>query len=219
MPVTLLSAKPPAPDMNSLSPTEYVKLLKIVRLVDTNDRLDELKSKLAIAYRKPVKPPKPPKPIRNINDMRRLEQPQQQDPHSYKYQEDKDDEIRSIKSQISELTFNLKRIEANDLDYILLPMSPPLHVGQIGCITSNLYIENIINDNNSIVGLFSGYSGRFPTTQSVWIRGVSTKDLADGSKLPCPKYMRVTGTDNYFHPVGAKNTLFVLEPIQLPLDN
>jgi hypothetical protein len=55
-------------------------------------------------------------------------------------------------------------------------------------------------------------------TQNICLRGVSTEGLISGSTIKPPPFLVITGTQDYFTPVGAKQTVYVFEPLKIPAD-
>lgn len=115
----------------------------------------------------------------------------------------------------------------------------PLKVGQTAYLKDNFAkVEQVINAKNMLIDIITGYETipgtaprqwtareaghltRAPTIyepqrpvhEVVWLRGIDTKGLADGSKVELDKPLKITGTETYETIMGGSKTVFVLEP-------
>jgi hypothetical protein len=91
-------------------------------------------------------------------------------------------------------------------------------------------IISIVDGNNAIAELFfAAYLKKLPgwlsydvipyNSSIVWLRGVSTDGLVSGSSIRPPGLFTISGTEDYFTPIGAKQTVFVFEPLVIDTNN
>ncbi len=80
-----------------------------------------------------------------------------------------------------------------------------IEAGAQGTLTEGMTIVSIVDASNMI----AAYKGRV-----VWLRGWSTKGLADDQPLSVSSPIVVSGTQSYATAGGAKKTVFVIEPAQ-----
>jgi hypothetical protein len=126
--------------------------------------------------------------------------------------------INCLQFYIDKLTVRLARIEANDLSEILDPFSPPLAVGDIGRMYGEgaeyqyLVILGIVDSNNCRALFHLGEDSDIP----VWLEGLPTANLVDGSQITPPPFMRITGARDYLTPYHDKKTVFILEKFVVP---
>ena len=85
--------------------------------------------------------------------------------------------------------------------------------------------EEIVSSGGS--GGFGSTQGRFltgrssggvpyPVTKTIWLTGIDTTGLVDRSEVIPPRFMIITGTKDYETVLGAKQTVFVFEPLEIP---
>ena len=203
-------------DSNNVpDPVTYIRLMKLAQTIKVKETISSRQKELSTAMRTPV---------RRQTREEHLDYPyyRQTGPKTYPDRKAKQEDITRIKQIIEDLNNLQARIDANDLNEILVPFRPPLAVGQIGRMhgpdthDQRMIIQNIIDSNNCVVTFRLGFGSRTDISQAVWIKGISTINLADDSILKLPPFMRITCTTNYFNPIGVKNTLFVLEPFNPP---
>ena len=71
-------------------------------------------------------------------------------------------------------------------------------------------------ESQHLVGIPGPPVYRHSKTEIVWLRGIKTAGLVNGSKVSPPLYMIITGTQDYHTPIGSKETVFVFEPLEIP---
>jgi hypothetical protein len=126
------------------------------------------------------------------------------------------------------------------IDGIADHFEAPLEVGQIAYFGSRNYamLEQIIDANNMLVDIITDYEpvpdssarstpvteSRFltyagtryrrqkPVHELIWVKGIPTGTLADGSRIPYRKPLKITGTKTYEVVFGGSKTVFVFEP-------
>jgi hypothetical protein len=157
------------------------------------------------------------------------------------YSEDeKKAKIEELRSRLKLQKSNLDGIEANDLNDIIDSFRAPFSVNQFGRVGSavvgirapvsggywgsmeiqqRMYVIGIINDHEVIVGYVFDYGegNRSPDiTKTFWLRGISTVGLVDRSPVKPPPFLIITGTHDYYNMGGEKQTVFMLEPLEIP---
>lgn len=211
-----------AADANIPDPNTQLRALKLARIGMILDDINTAELALQEVIHTPVVTPTKKQIEKNQRDS--LFNPSvPQKKKSFYNRKEKQDEINRLKVLIVDYKIRLLRIEANDLDVIVPSFWPPLAVGSIykttggvNTVSQPMLIYEIIDRNNCVVILRMGLGEKYPVEQAVFVRGVSTVNLVDGSLLSPPPFMRITGTTDYFHAAGGKNTLFVLEPFTPP---
>jgi hypothetical protein len=173
-------------------------------------------------------------------DSQKNKNPRKKDVLVFHYKKEKQDKLDELQSSLKTMRSRLDRIDANDLNSIVDSFRAPFHVGQFGRVGSasvdvrgpvsgkywhsleiqqRMYIIGIINDHESIVGYVFGYGegrGTPDLTKTFWLKGVSTAGLVDRSSINPPPFLMITGTKDYETVLGAKQTVFVMEPLELP---
>jgi hypothetical protein len=210
--VDINDTKPPKAEYSQQKdipdPCDYILASKIARSIVTKNKIGKRQSQLDRVRRVPV--------VRSGGNPSNHGCALEEDlPESFPDRQSRRDYESCLRQYIDRLFTRLSRIEADDLNEILIPFSPPLKAGEIGRMTGpgteyqHLIISDIVDANNCIVDF------RFEGRQiiKVWLRGLSTVNLADGSAIEPPPFMRITGTQDYLTPSG-KNTFFVLEPLK-----
>ena len=160
--------------------------------------------------------------------------PRKKDVLVFSGKEAKQEAIDKLQSSIEKMQYQFDRIEANDLNCIVDPFKS-FGVGRIGRVgTSIMGIEQemriigIINDHESIVEYTVNYQlisvggpVKYPesVTKTIWLRGVSTVGKVDRSSITPPPLLIITGTKDYETVLGAKQTVFVMEPLDIPPDS
>jgi len=115
-----------------------------------------------------------------------------------------------------------------------------LEVGQIAYLgeLNDLRITHIIDKQNAIVDFriwirledrYLPRSGPIdkeghiyrddPYTETVWVRGISTTNLVDGSYIKTDKPLKVAGTKTYDTASGGTKTVFLIEPYEPSQDS
>jgi hypothetical protein len=62
--------------------------------------------------------------------------------------------------------------------------------------------------------------GRYePVYRTIWLRGVSTAGLVSDSSIRPSGIFIISGTEDYLTPIGAKQTVFVFEPLVIDTNN
>lgn len=94
----------------------------------------------------------------------------------------------------------------------------PLTIGQKAYFGSNRSVNvfQVIDDKNFLAKLFYLSSGRKApdyTTETVWIKGIDTKNFVDGSGAKINVPLEVTGTQKYETALGSNSTVYLLQPI------
>jgi hypothetical protein len=99
-----------------------------------------------------------------------------------------------------------------------------LAVGEYGLV-KRVSVTQIIDDNNAIVSIRLYRKERILTaaqaraiekslTKTIWLKGVSTVNYADGSGIQLNTTCEITGTKSYTTAFGSQKTLFVMEPVK-----
>jgi hypothetical protein len=223
-------------DANILNQLRFLKADKIAQLIaDCNNAEKEL----ARYVRAPIKPYRkqasrkdvlmdiPPNPV------------QRKDPAK-----EKRAVIDDLRAKTQVLQRRIALVEANDLNLIVPVFETPFRIGDIGRLGDVHYggrgqdfthqqrfrIISIFSGDESLVEFeISAYFTRHNDigmgvgpgeilSKNVCLRGVSTAGLITGSPIKPPPFLIITGTQDYFTPVGAKQTVFVFEPLEIPVN-
>jgi hypothetical protein len=75
-----------------------------------------------------------------------------------------------------------------------------------------LRVLQVVDENNALVE-WSKRGDRDTTV--IWLKGFSTKNIADGKVLTISSPVKVTGTKRYTTPLGASNTVMLIEPFEV----
>jgi hypothetical protein len=89
-----------------------------------------------------------------------------------------------------------------------LPPIEPLEVGSVGMLSEDLKVFQVIDKNNVIV--------QHGDAQMIWVAGVDTTRLTDGSPLEISQPVKVIGTKQYSTALGSTNTVFLAKLIDFP---
>jgi hypothetical protein len=99
-------------------------------------------------------------------------------------------------------------------------------------LVKTVTIEQVVDDTNAIasfnltgttstkggytiVHTKPGGSMFFPgARKTIWLKGVSTTNYADGSVMKLNTVCTITGTKSYTTALGSQKTLFVVEPVE-----
>jgi hypothetical protein len=118
--------------------------------------------------------------------------------------------VRQIREQIAKLQENIPGIKDGTIT-VTPVVEPPFKPGDFGRLQSNGVVEVV-----QVVGkselLATAWQDGDP--QIIWIKGLSTEDVVDGSQIRLPKYSRVTGTRDYTSALGPRRVV-VIEPFDL----
>jgi hypothetical protein len=161
--------------------------------------------------------------------------PRKKDVLVFHYKQEKQDKLDELQSSLKTMQSRLDRLDANDMNVIIDEFQGPFHVGTIGRIDTIPYdtgsrilrlqqevrIIGIINDHKSIVDITyrsEAVPGSPPHDykKTFWLKGVSTVGLVDRSSIATPPFLIITGTRDYETVLGAKQTVFVMEPLEIP---
>lgn len=113
------------------------------------------------------------------------------------------DQREELQTTILILELNVERMVTGDL--LIVPRMPErLRVGDIGMPRGNASVIQIVDDRTSLVEIWGD--------QTVALRGVKTDTIADGSTIGLPKLIYIPETLSYTTVLGAKRTVFVMEP-------
>lgn len=155
---------------------------------------------------------------------------------TFNTKEQKQAKLDELQSSLKTMQSQLSRIDANDLTIIIDEFDGPFHVGTIGRIDTIPYdagrrilrlkqevrIIGIHDEDESIVEITyrsESVPGGPPRDykKAFWLRGVSTVGLIDRNSITPPPLIIITGTKDYFNLGGEKMTVFVIEPLEVPL--
>jgi hypothetical protein len=218
---------------------DHLRSLKAGKIAQLSNDCNKAEEELARCIRAPIKsfqkqnPQKPALLDVPVNPVQR------KDPHK-----EKRAAIDAMREKVLDLQQNISRAEANDMNIIIEPFQSHFYIGQIGRVGETIYggtgqrithhqgfkVISIINDLEALIEFsITGYFTRFNSfgaglgggefeTKNIWLRGVSTAGLITGSSVKPPPLLIITGTQDYFTPVGAKQTVFVFEPLKIPAD-
>jgi hypothetical protein len=109
----------------------------------------------------------------------------------------------------------------------------PLTVGQVSYLENDKYkqvleVIQVIDERNVLVKFMFGYHIAQTRTRSyasthgvetVWLKGLSTEGLVDGSPIKTNKAFKITGTKTYTTADRGAATVFMLEPVSISLKN
>jgi hypothetical protein len=156
------------------------------------------------------------------------------DVRTFSSEDEKREKLNELQSKLKEYQHRFDAVEANDMNYIVDPFKS-FGVGRIGRVgpsvegmMQGMQIIGIINDHESIVEYTVNYQlisvgGPVkypdPVTATIWLKGVSTAGLVDRSLIVPPPVLIISGTKDYETVLGAKNTVFVFEPLDIPPDS
>lgn len=159
---------------------------------------------------------------------------------TFKSKKDKIEKINELNTQLEKLKQSISAVEANDLNEIIPVFDSRFHIGKIGRFGQGILdngivksvdcqycrIISIYDDWNCLVNFkyksayvkFTyphgfGYGRPEEFFETIWLRGFNTSGRVTGRSMTpkCP--LIITGTQNYENVMGAKQTVFVFEPL------
>jgi hypothetical protein len=88
-----------------------------------------------------------------------------------------------------------------------------LSVGSVGVARTDVKVEQIQGPRDMLIQWPDGHDSTL-----VWLRGLSTKNLTDGSQLNIGSTLWVVGTKTYKTVMGAGATVFLIQVVTIPDD-
>lgn len=212
---------------------QHIRRMKSDEITILHHDCNELQQQIRKCRYAKVVSPKPESSFDDRTDKPDRQNSQRSQQITFKSREEKLKKLRDLQNELVKLQQNISDLEANEISILVPIFTLPFRIGQFGRLGINKYTEqkfriiSIVDENNSIVefdigsfyerhnSLGMGVGRPTPILKTVWLRNVSTAGLVDRSKVTPPPFLIITGTQDYENPIGAKQTVYVFEPLTI----
>jgi hypothetical protein len=133
-------------------------------------------------------------------------------PVNFVSKEAKQEHIDASQKRLASHKVRQTQLTANDPPFVAVLAAHQMRVGDLGRRLAFFKVISIVDGDEMIV---HGGGPRSVDPGPFWLRGFRTEGKADGTEFTIGGCIEVTGTKAYTNALGAKATVFVIEPFDM----